>query len=121
VRSEFWNEMAQATHQAVARELAAKLIEIGVASQSSPGDLLAAPADIGRKEGRGLRVFTPFWRRGRAGYLRDDPCQPGRVRRAAWCVEHVKTDHRPAGARRGVQGRMIAGSVWSEYCNLSPE
>ena len=36
---------------------------IGVAAQSFPGDLLAAPANIRNKEGRGLRVFTPFWRR----------------------------------------------------------
>jgi len=28
-----------------------------------PGDLLAPPAAIRTKDGRGLRVFTPFWRR----------------------------------------------------------
>ena len=59
----FWNEIAQAPHQAVADQVAAALQEIGVASQRFPGDLLAAPADIRNKEGRGLRVFTPFWRR----------------------------------------------------------
>ena len=59
----FWNEIAQAPHRAVADQVAAALREIGVASQSFPGDLLVAPAAIRNKEGRGLRVFTPFWRR----------------------------------------------------------
>jgi deoxyribodipyrimidine photo-lyase len=59
----FWNEIAQAPHQAVADQVAAALKEIGVASQRFPGDLLVAPANIRNKEGRGLRVFAPFWRR----------------------------------------------------------
>jgi deoxyribodipyrimidine photo-lyase len=59
----FWNEIAQTPHQAVADDVAARLEGIGVASRRFPGDLLAAPADIRTKEGRGLRVFTPFWRR----------------------------------------------------------
>jgi deoxyribodipyrimidine photo-lyase len=67
----FWNEIAQAPQQAVAGQLAAALKEIGVASQSFPGDLLAAPANIRNKDNRGLRVFTPFWRRVQA--LGDPP------------------------------------------------
>jgi deoxyribodipyrimidine photo-lyase len=59
----FWNEIAQAPHQALAGQVAAALKEIGVASKSFASDLLAAPADIRNKENRGLRVFTPFWRR----------------------------------------------------------
>jgi deoxyribodipyrimidine photo-lyase len=59
----FWNEIAQAPHQAIAGQVAAALKEIGVGSRSFRGDLLAAPTDIRNKEGRGLRVFTPFWRR----------------------------------------------------------
>jgi deoxyribodipyrimidine photo-lyase len=59
----FWNATAQAPHQTVASQVAAVLETIGVASQSFAGDLLAAPSDIRNKEGRGLRVFTPFWRR----------------------------------------------------------
>ena len=59
----FWNEIAHAPQQAVADQVAAALEAIGVASQSFPGDLLAAPAKIRNKDGRGLRVFTPFWRR----------------------------------------------------------
>jgi deoxyribodipyrimidine photo-lyase len=59
----FWNEIAQAPHQAVADQVAAALGEIGASSQAFPGDLLAAPAAIRNKDGRGLRVFTPFWRR----------------------------------------------------------
>ena len=67
----FWNEIAQAPHQAVADQVAAALEAIGVAAQSFPGDLLAAPANIRNKDGRGLRVFTPFWRRVRT--LGDPP------------------------------------------------
>jgi deoxyribodipyrimidine photo-lyase len=61
--SVFWNEIAQAPHQAVADRVAAALDETSVAAQRFPGDLLAAPAGIRTKDGRGLRVFTPFWRR----------------------------------------------------------
>ena len=67
----FWNEIAQAPHQAVADQVAAALKEIGVTSHSFPGDLLVAPANIRNKENRGLRVFTPFWRRVQA--LGDPP------------------------------------------------
>jgi len=59
----YWNEIAQAPHQAVADEVIVALKNIGVTAQSFPGDLLAAPADIRNKDGRGLRVFTPFWKR----------------------------------------------------------
>ena len=59
----FWNEIAQAPYQAVADQVAAALKNTGVATQSSAGDLLVHPAGIRNKEGRGLRVFTPFWRR----------------------------------------------------------
>ena len=59
----FWNAIAHAPQQAATDRVAAALREIGVGSQGFPGDLLAAPAAIRGKEGRGLRVFTPFWRR----------------------------------------------------------
>ena len=69
--SVYWNEIAQSPHRAVADEVAAALGEIGVAAQRFPGDLLAAPSQIRNKENRGLRVFTPFWRRVQA--LGDPP------------------------------------------------
>jgi deoxyribodipyrimidine photo-lyase len=59
----FWNEIAQAPHQAVADQVAAALQDLGVAVQRFPGDLLVTPTDIRNKDGRGLRVFTPFWKR----------------------------------------------------------
>jgi deoxyribodipyrimidine photo-lyase len=59
----FWNEIAQAPHQAVAEQVDAALGATGVATQSFRGDLLVRPSDLRNKEGRGLRVFTPFWRR----------------------------------------------------------
>ncbi|MET3838893.1 deoxyribodipyrimidine photo-lyase [Bradyrhizobium sp. OAE829] len=57
----YWNEIAQAPHQRVADQVAAALG--GVATHRFPGDLLVAPSQIRNKENRGLRVFTPFWRR----------------------------------------------------------
>jgi deoxyribodipyrimidine photo-lyase len=59
----FWNAMAQAPAQAAADQVAAALKDIDVGWRSFAGDLLVEPADIRSKEGRGLRVFTPFWRR----------------------------------------------------------
>ncbi|WP_249781182.1 deoxyribodipyrimidine photo-lyase [Bradyrhizobium sp. BR 10261] len=58
-----WNEIAQAPHQLVEKQLETALARLGVDSQSFPGDLLVQPSAIRNKEGRGLRVFTPFWRR----------------------------------------------------------
>jgi deoxyribodipyrimidine photo-lyase len=69
----YWNEIAQAPHQAVEDQVAAALRQIGVASQTFAGDLLVAPPNIRNKEGRGLRVFTPFWRRVQAS---GDPPKP---------------------------------------------
>src|SRR4029079_10884975 len=62
-RAVYWNGIAQAPHQAVERQLEAALAKLGVDSQIFPGDLLVPPSAIRNKEGRGLRVFTPFWRR----------------------------------------------------------
>jgi deoxyribodipyrimidine photo-lyase len=59
----FWNEIAQAPQQAMAEQVAAALSEIGVGAERLPGDLLVPPSQIRNKENRGLRVFTPFWRR----------------------------------------------------------
>ncbi len=67
----FWNEIAQTPHQAIADQVGTELKRLGVASQGFRGDLLAVPTDIRNKEGRGLRVFTPFWKRVRA--LGDPP------------------------------------------------
>ncbi|WP_249785560.1 MULTISPECIES: deoxyribodipyrimidine photo-lyase [unclassified Bradyrhizobium] len=62
-RAVYWNEIAQAPHQAVERQLEAALTKLGLHAQSFPGDLLVTPAAIRTKDGRGLRVFTPFLRR----------------------------------------------------------
>jgi deoxyribodipyrimidine photo-lyase len=64
--SVFWNEIAQAPHWTVADQVAAALQDLGIAVQTFPGDLLVAPSTIRNKDGRGLRVFTPFWKRVRS-------------------------------------------------------
>ena len=66
-----WNDIAQAPYQAQADQVVAELEAIGVASQRFPDGLLVAPLHIRNKEGRGLRVFTPFWKRVQA--LGDPP------------------------------------------------
>ena len=58
-----WNDIAQAPHRAVAEAVAAELAASGVESKCFPGDLLADPAALRGKDGRGPRVFTPFWKR----------------------------------------------------------
>lgn len=62
-RAVFCNEIAQRPHLAVVTELETMLAKLGLELKIFPGDLLASPHDIRNKEGRGLRVFTPFWRR----------------------------------------------------------
>jgi deoxyribodipyrimidine photo-lyase len=69
----FWNEIAHAPDREVADQVAAALNEIGVRWQGFPGDLLVDPTGIRSKDGRGLRVFTPFWRRVQAS---GDPPKP---------------------------------------------
>jgi deoxyribodipyrimidine photo-lyase len=58
-----WNEIAQAPHQAIEEEITSALADLNVGVRSFAGDLLVKPAAVRTKEGRGLRVFTPFWRR----------------------------------------------------------
>lgn len=58
-----WNEIEIVPHRAVADALAEALSIAGIAYHRHAGELLAAPDAIRTKEGRGLRVFTPFWRR----------------------------------------------------------
>ncbi len=70
-RAVFWNTIAQAPHQAVARDVEAALASDGIDVQIFAGDLLVEPHAIRNKEARALRVFTPFWRRVQA--LGDPP------------------------------------------------
>jgi deoxyribodipyrimidine photo-lyase len=62
----FWNEIAMAPHQAVADDVAAALSERGTACHRFAGDLLVDPMAMRGKQGRGPRVFTPFWKRVRS-------------------------------------------------------
>jgi deoxyribodipyrimidine photo-lyase len=59
----YFNDVAMAPARSVAAELTARLAALGIAAQGHPGDLLAAPETIRNKDGRGLKVFTPFWKR----------------------------------------------------------
>ncbi|MGY3690503.1 deoxyribodipyrimidine photo-lyase [Bradyrhizobium sp. USDA 3240] len=59
----FWNDIAQAPHRAVGRDVEAALATDGIDSQIFAGDLLVDPKVIRNKDNRALRVFTPFWRR----------------------------------------------------------
>nr|WP_083794883.1 deoxyribodipyrimidine photo-lyase [Bradyrhizobium sp. ORS 278] len=59
----YWNDVAQAGPRRVAASVEADLDHIGVASRVFPDDLLVDPATMSGKDGRGPRVFTPFWKR----------------------------------------------------------
>ncbi|NPU63727.1 deoxyribodipyrimidine photo-lyase [Bradyrhizobium sp. 83012] len=59
----YWNDVAQAGPRAVAADVEAALGDIGVASRVFADDLLVDPAELRGKDGRGPRVFTPFWKR----------------------------------------------------------
>jgi len=77
----FWNQIAQAPHQAIEDEIASAFRDLGVNVHAFAGDLLAAPDTVRTKEGRGLRVFTPFWRRVQAMGAPPDPLPaPRRLR-----------------------------------------
>lgn len=58
-----WNEIEIAPHRAVADSLADALTVAGIAYHRHRGDTLVQPNAIRSKDGRGMRVFTPFWRR----------------------------------------------------------
>lgn len=58
-----WIQSDIAEHGAIERDVAAALEELGIAARGFPGDLLVRPTSLRNKEGRGLRVFTPFWKR----------------------------------------------------------
>jgi deoxyribodipyrimidine photo-lyase len=58
-----WIESDIAGQAAAEREVAVAIGHFGVASRGFPSDLLVRPASLRNKEGRGLRVFTPFWKR----------------------------------------------------------
>ena len=92
----YWNEIAQAPYQAQADQVAAGLEAIGVASQSFPGDLLVAPVQIRNKEGRGLRVFTPFWKRVQALGDPPKPLPAPKTLSKAWILHR----HRKRPSRR---------------------
>jgi len=59
----FWNEIAQAPELRLAKRVEAALGAVGVTAKTFPGDLLVDPACLRARDGRAVRVFTPFWRR----------------------------------------------------------
>lgn len=58
-----WIESNIAGPAAVERDVVEALEAAGIISRSFSSDLLVRPASLRNKESRGLRVFTPFWKR----------------------------------------------------------
>ncbi|MEW6642839.1 MAG: deoxyribodipyrimidine photo-lyase [Pseudomonadota bacterium] len=58
-----WNEIDIAPFAHVAGDVGDAVAQAGLAWKSFRGDLLVRPADLRTKDGRGLKVFTPFWKR----------------------------------------------------------
>ena len=59
----FWIGNEIQAQAALERDVAEALERVGVAAHVFPSDLLVKPANVRNNEGRGLRVFTPFWKR----------------------------------------------------------
>jgi deoxyribodipyrimidine photo-lyase len=85
----FWNEIANAAHLEVSDAISGALGKAGIEAKRFPGDLLVAPGDIRNKDGRGLRVFTPFWRRVQA---RGGPPAPLPAPKSLKPARHVGSD-----------------------------
>ena len=58
-----WIESEAPDQSAVERDVRTALEKIGVSACGFASDLLVRPTNIRNKDGRGLRVFTPFWKR----------------------------------------------------------
>ncbi len=58
-----WIESEVPDQSAVERDARTALEKIGVSARSFASDLLVKPTNVRNKDGRGLRVFTPFWKR----------------------------------------------------------
>lgn len=69
----YWNDVSQAPQRAAARDVEDALAALGIESKVFPEDLLVDPAALRARDGRGPRVFTPFWKRVLA---MGDPPQP---------------------------------------------
>jgi deoxyribodipyrimidine photo-lyase len=77
----YWNKIAIEPYAAIANAVGDALAADGVECFRFTGDLLANPQTVRTKDGNGLRVFTPFWRRVQA--LGDPPAPlpaPGAIR-----------------------------------------
>lgn len=59
----FWIGSEIRAQAALGKSVAEELERIGVGVHVSPSDLLVKPQSIRNAEGRGMRVFTPFWKR----------------------------------------------------------
>ncbi|WP_249123589.1 MULTISPECIES: deoxyribodipyrimidine photo-lyase [unclassified Bradyrhizobium] len=98
----FWNEIDIAPVARVAGDVGDALAQAGLTWKSFRGDLLVRPADVRTKEGRGLKVFTPFWNRvlGRGEAPRPLPVpalippltRPARDDLARWDLEPTRPD-----------------------------
>ena len=63
VREVYWNEIDSAPAARIAADVAHAVERHGAAWTSFRGDVLVRPATLRTSDGRGLRVFTPFWKR----------------------------------------------------------
>ncbi len=59
----YWISSDIPARAALENDVAEALNSADVRAQSFPSDLLAHPKNLRNKDGRGLRVFTPFWKR----------------------------------------------------------
>ncbi len=94
------------TREGEALETRVKAALDGIALKLFEPDLLATPERFRNKEGRGPRVFTPFWRRVLAE--RRSPTPPARTENASAWQDHQKR-HAQRLAARADQARLGQG------------
>ncbi|NVN86707.1 MAG: deoxyribodipyrimidine photo-lyase [Rhodopseudomonas sp.] len=121
----YWNEIEMAPERAQADALDASLDRLGIPTHRFRGDLLAAPRDIRTKDGRGLRVFTPFWKRVQTlggppkplpapSALRPPPLLPGDTL-ADWKLEPTQPDWAGGLRETWTPGEAAAQAVLTQF------
>ena len=69
----FWNRRYEPTHIQQDTELKKQLTDAGITVHSFNNNLLSEPWQHLNKQGTPYKVFTPFWRHCKNGYLTDSP------------------------------------------------
>ena len=85
----YYNDIAIEPYRAVAADVVSSLKRETIETKVFSGDLLIDPLSVRKEDGRGLRVFTPFWKRVLAA---DAPAKPLPAPRSLAAGPTIKSD-----------------------------